>query len=153
MQLFIPEYNYYQNCTCNKTFNNCYWKQFQFEILDDKTLSLLTQVFIENRLCQKLSINAKKDDKIDTMPNSEIYWIKEYSNFQLSFVQTWEYFLSSPIWLNKKIQVENKNVTYTECYDKGIVYVNDIVNDEGKFLPLEELKNMVYSKTLWSIIV
>ena len=39
---------------------------------------------------------------------------------------TWEYFLSSPLWMNKTIKIENKPVFYEDWFRKGICFVNDI---------------------------
>jgi hypothetical protein len=37
---------------------------------------------------------------------------------------TWEYFLSSPLWLNKTIKIENKPVFYEDWFRKGICFVH-----------------------------
>ena len=37
---------------------------------------------------------------------------------------TWEYFLSSPLWMNKTIKIENKPVFYEDWFRKGICFVN-----------------------------
>ena len=54
----------------------------------------------------------------------------------------WDYFLSSPIWMNKNIKIDNKPIFYRDWFNKGICYVNDIVNEDGKFLSFEKLKEI-----------
>jgi hypothetical protein len=50
---------------------------------------------------------------------------------------TWEYFLSSPLWMNKTIKIENKPVFYEDWFKKGIYFVNDIMSEDGKFLSID----------------
>jgi hypothetical protein len=33
---------------------------------------------------------------------------------------TWEYFLSSPLWMNKTTKIENKPVVYEDWFRKGM---------------------------------
>jgi hypothetical protein len=53
---------------------------------------------------------------------------------------TWEYFLSSPLWMNKTIKIENKPVFYENWFRKGICFVNDIMSEDGKFLSKNIMK-------------
>ena len=53
---------------------------------------------------------------------------------------TWEYFLSSPLWMNKTIKIENKPVFYEDWFRKGICFVNDIMSEDGKFLSIDQLE-------------
>jgi hypothetical protein len=53
---------------------------------------------------------------------------------------TWEYFLSSPLWMNKTIKIENKPVFYEDWLRKGICFVNDIMSEDGKFLFIDQLE-------------
>ena len=67
---------------------------------------------------------------------------------------TWEYFLSSPLWMNKTIKIENKPVFYEDWFRKGICFVNDIMSEDGKFLSIDQLEEKFnISKILWNLIV
>ena len=46
-----------------------------------------------------------------------------------------------PLRTNKNIIVENKPIFYREWFTKGIIFVNDIVNDDRRFLYTLELHN------------
>lgn len=52
----------------------------------------------------------------------------------------WEYFLSSPIWLNDNIKIGNKCVFNQHWFDHGIRFINDILNDDGSFMSFEQLQ-------------
>ena len=43
--------------------------------------------------------------------------------------------------MNKNILDENKHIFYKEWFMKGIIFVNDKVNDDGRFLSTQELHN------------
>jgi hypothetical protein len=47
-------------------------------------------------------------------------------------------FLSSPLWMNKTIKIENKPVFYEDWFRKGICFVNDIMSEDGKFLSIDQ---------------
>ena len=49
-------------------------------------------------------------------------------------------FLSSPLWMNKTIKIENKPVFYEDWFRKGICFVNDIMSEDGKFLSIDQLE-------------
>lgn len=51
----------------------------------------------------------------------------------------WNYFLSSPIWKNKQFEIGNASVLYKDWFHNGILYVNDIVSENGDFYTLDEL--------------
>ena len=53
----------------------------------------------------------------------------------------WEYFLSTPLWMNKNVRIGNKPVFYRDWYRKGICYINDLVDEDGKYLSFEKLKD------------
>ena len=45
-------------------------------------------------------------------------------------------FLKSPIFYNKNITIGKKHVFHKTLHNKGIRFVNDLVNENGKFLQL-----------------
>ena len=46
--------------------------------------------------------------------------------------------LRETIWYNSRILVNGKAVFYKQWYDSGIWYINDLVNENGKFLSYKE---------------
>ena len=48
--------------------------------------------------------------------------------------------MSSPLWMNKTIKIENKPVFYEDWFRKGICFVNDIMSEDGKFLSIDQLE-------------
>lgn len=51
-----------------------------------------------------------------------------------------EHVLKSPIFCNKNIKVGRNHIFYKTWYDKGIRFVNDLVNDNGNFKNYQEIK-------------
>ena len=44
------------------------------------------------------------------------------------------------IWLNKNILIDGKYVWYSGWYEKGVVFMSDIINETGKFLKWNEVQ-------------
>lgn len=53
---------------------------------------------------------------------------------------SWDFFLCNPIWFNKLVKIDNKSVFYSDWFKKGIVYINDVLDENGKFLSFEYIK-------------
>ena len=53
---------------------------------------------------------------------------------------SWDFFLCNPIWFNKLVKIDNKSVFYSDWFKKGIVYINDVLDENGKFLSFEDIK-------------
>ena len=72
------------------------------------------------------------------------FWQDVFKAWQMVFDMgdncNWDYFLSSPLWMNVNIKIDNKHIMYSDWFNKGIYYVNDILHEDGKFLSLEQLK-------------
>ena len=45
------------------------------------------------------------------------------------------------LWNNKKITVEKKSFLWESWYERGIYFISDILNSDGKFLTLDEFQN------------
>ena len=43
------------------------------------------------------------------------------------------------LWFNPVIKIHGKSIFYKHWYDKGILYIDDIVNENGEFLSHEEI--------------
>ena len=55
--------------------------------------------------------------------------------------------LSQPLWYNKNIQINNKSVFYQSWFNKGIIYFNDLLNEDGSFLTFEEFQHKFMIRT------
>ena len=52
-----------------------------------------------------------------------------------------EQILKSPLFYNRNIKIDRKYVFYKTWYDKGIRFVNDLVNQNGSFYSYQEVGN------------
>ena len=41
--------------------------------------------------------------------------------------------LKSPIWYNSKIKINNTHIYLNTWHEKGILYINDLINEDGTF--------------------
>ena len=51
-----------------------------------------------------------------------------------------EQILKSPLFYNRNIKIDRKYVFYKPWYDKGIRFVNDLVNQNGSFYSYQEVR-------------
>ena len=56
--------------------------------------------------------------------------------------------LSSPVFYNKEIKVGNTPVWKTNWYKIGIMYINDLIAENGEFLSQENLKDCSIQKQI-----
>ncbi len=72
------------------------------------------------------------------------FWKDTFTVFQIIQekleVQSWDEFITQPIWNNPKIKIENKTVFYTNWFDKNIVYIADLLDENGNFYSLQDLQ-------------
>ena len=52
----------------------------------------------------------------------------------------WHFFLVSPIWFNNKIKIDNKSIFYKEWFEKGVQSINDLINEDGTYLTLDQFQ-------------
>ena len=52
-----------------------------------------------------------------------------------------DHFLSSPLWYNSLIRIENKPVFYKDWHFKGVTKVKHLMDDSGNFLSLPAFQN------------
>ena len=60
--------------------------------------------------------------------------IEKEQNFNCHF------FLASPIWFNNKIKIDNKSIFYKEWFEKGVRSINDLINEDGTYLTLDQFQ-------------
>lgn len=79
------------------------------------------------------------------------FWKDTFTVFQIIQekleVQSWDEFITQPIWNNPKIKIENKTVFYTNWFDKNIVYIADLLDENGNFYSLQDLQKKIKIKT------
>ena len=70
-----------------------------------------------------------------------------------------ETILKTPIFNNQNIQINGKDIYYDKWFQKGIRFINDLLNENGDFLKYEECSEILgiqtnclqYSGTVQSI--
>ena len=81
-----------------------------------------------------------KLEDIDNVPIKNKFWkelIKYF--FELKFRD--ELNLDSVIWYDSHLKLEGKSIFYKELFDKGILLIRDLLNDNNIFKTLEEDKD------------
>jgi hypothetical protein len=90
---------------------------------------------------QKFHFNCNlKLEDIDNVPIKNKFWkelIKDF--FELKFRD--ELNLDSVIWYDSHLKLEGKSIFYKELFDKGILLIRDLLNDNNIFKTLEEDKD------------
>ena len=55
-------------------------------------------------------------------------------------IESWEDFISQPLWYNKKLKIDNKPIFYSKWFINGVVLISDLLDEKGSFLELKDLK-------------
>ena len=71
-------------------------------------------------------------------------WVKYNS---ILSIDTWEDFLSQPLWFNPAVKVGGKSVNYNTFINKNIIFISDLINERGEFITLEEARNSLEINT------
>lgn len=56
-------------------------------------------------------------------------------------------FLANPIWLKMFIKAGGEAILYKEWFNKGILFINDLVKEDGSYLSLEQLHQIFGIRT------
>ena len=51
-----------------------------------------------------------------------------------------EEFQTNPIFFNENIKIGNRSVYNKSCIENGLIYINDIIKENGNIFSYEELK-------------
>ena len=65
-------------------------------------------------------------------------WIKFTKQLK---IEKWTDFLNQPLWYNENVKVGGKSVFHKKWFDKGIIFIHDLVDDTGNFLNLHDIQN------------
>ena len=65
-------------------------------------------------------------------------WYETTDNFKTT---TYNAFLSTPIWFNNKIKINNKHTFIKSWYEKGIKTISDLTDENGNMLSFVDFKN------------
>jgi hypothetical protein len=54
----------------------------------------------------------------------------------------WHFYLANPIWFNNKTMIDNISIFYKEWFEKGVRSINDLINEDGTYLTLDQFKKI-----------
>ena len=82
-------------------------------------------------------------EKLRTVENKFWYdtfisWMKFCEQLK---IETWTDFLNQPLWYNKNVKVGGKSVFYKKWFIKGVTFIYDLVDSEGRFISLQNIQN------------
>ena len=100
-------------------------------------------------------------DKLEKWGYSNIWQLRReglstamqvFNNFWQSVMQAWSEImqhpttapseiLSQPLWHNNEILINKQRVCKSHWIKKGIFFINDLINDDGNFLSLENFQD------------
>ena len=83
-----------------------------------------------------------KDIKNNFWKDVFISWRDNVRKKDNSFTEfNLEDILKSPIWYNSKIKINNTHIYLNTWHEKGILYINDLINEDGTLFTYEEFIN------------
>ena len=62
-------------------------------------------------------------------------------------IKSWTDFLKQPIWYNINVKVGGKSILYKKWFEKGIVFIYDIIDSNGNFLTFDYIYNILRIQT------
>ena len=86
--------------------------------------------------------------KINKMKNN--FWIdvlKGFIKFNEKNILDEETIFKTPIFYNQNIQIDGKDIYYDKWFQKGIRFINDLLNENGDFLNYEECSEILGIQT------
>ncbi len=72
---------------------------------------------------------------------TNMFWKEVFKNlieFRTLFDTEERELINSPIWYNNKIKIGGECVYYKDWYQKGIFYISDFLNQDGKFMSYDD---------------
>jgi len=107
-------------------------------------------------LCLNLSKCNIKNIDLFLKANYDVNWIKQsMPPFYVQVLRVWhEHVQTNPsrecmLWYNRMIQIGGKHVYYEEFVRAGIVYVQDLLDTDGKFVSFAHCIEKGISKQSW----
>ena len=87
--------------------------------------------------------NLKVADGLKLLKHHSILWkslVQAWCIYNFSVPNSAEEILNQQLWYNSFILMDKKPFFFDQLYSKGIVYIKDIVNQEGHILSAQDLK-------------
>ena len=81
-----------------------------------------------------------KPENIENVPINNKFWrdlLKYFFELQSKTTETLQE--DSIILFNSLLKIEGKTLFYKELHDKGVTYLSDFVNENGRFKPIDEI--------------
>lgn len=109
--------------------------------------------FIQSENLNLKHVTSFGDNFIETSKNnlSNMFWKDVLQSYQLLLKKndpnTVEEFLSTPVFNNNLFKIGNKPIFYKEWCRKGILTINDLVNDKGDFYSVQDLEDLYNIKS------
>ena len=79
------------------------------------------------------------------------FWKDVFSSYKVFLdslkPRTWDQFLSQPIWFNSNFKVGGTCMFYRNWYERGIRFVNDLLDENGSLLSYENVTQMFDLRT------
>ena len=83
-------------------------------------------------------------ERCNTLKNQ--FWkdvFKSFLDINRKTEETEEQILKTPLFYNRNIIVDGTHVLYTNLYNKGIRFINNLVKEKGKFYNLQEIRESI----------
>ena len=116
-------------------------------LLDDSCVNDWKNLFlIRNKFSEVLIKSNISTVDMNKMNFKSNFWKEVFVSWsKIHFTQKMQTDVSKKhsslfLWHNSNIKINNKSVLFTSWYQKGILYVKDLLNEEKEFLPYVEMK-------------
>jgi len=58
-------------------------------------------------------------------------------------IKSWSDILNEPLWYNERVKVGGKSIFYRKWFEKGIIFIHDLVDNAGKLYDIDYIQNML----------
>ena len=121
------------------------WKTVFEEQIDNMNLNLDNMIKADFRYDKKLPTNFKLNDFY-----KEVFiFFNGCKNFKVLGQMSDDTFLSQLIWLNECFIIKGKYFLLKNWLKSGFVFIKDLFDSDGKWLPETVVKDRLYDKSNW----
>ena len=104
----------------------------------DQASAHYLQTFIKMKLCHFLNCNL--DPAMIPIYIPFFYRQVLYAWFNFKNIVGDSYIHKNVLWNNKHILIQKKNIFFKDWYDKGVIFLSDLMNEEGKIISYETFR-------------